>query len=341
MPPYGPRSRPRPRSSSRWSPACSTTPASTTSASAAAPSPSRRSRPRRSDATARRYSTADPLVDDHRPDRRPGHHLRARRRRRRRRAARRGARRPRRPRHGPGDRARGPLRLRQPAPAGRRRREPHRAPGLRARRRSASVQIRTVLQHAWAEFEHDIRYKGTVPEEHAPELDRRFTLAAGLIELADREFSAIRDRLQMALPRGRRPRPRRAGPADQRAGPRQVPRLEVRRCRMVTHRPLRPGSPACSLELGITSVDALDEVIAPVDGADLIERMGYKYPPARSAASTTPCSRPSARATSTSRATPTAGPPSRHVWATRRRLTTREPKNFSRRVDSVGSSSSG
>ena len=33
------------------------------------------------------------------------------------------------------------------------------------------------------------------------------------------------------------------------------------------------------LELGITSVDALAEVIAPVDGADLIERMGYKYPP--------------------------------------------------------------
>ena len=41
------------------------------------------------------------------------------------------------------------------------------------------VQIRTVLQHAWAEFEHDIRYKGTIPEEHVPDLDRRFTLAAG------------------------------------------------------------------------------------------------------------------------------------------------------------------
>ena len=68
------------------------------------------------------------------------------------------------------------------------------------RRRSASVQIRTVLQHAWAEFEHDIRYKGTVPDEHAHDLDRRFTLAAGLLELADREFSAIRDRLQQALP---------------------------------------------------------------------------------------------------------------------------------------------
>ena len=31
----------------------------------------------------------------------------------------------------------------------------------------ASIQVRTVLQHAWAEFEHDIRYKGTMPDEHA------------------------------------------------------------------------------------------------------------------------------------------------------------------------------
>ena len=63
----------------------------------------------------------------------------------------------------------------------------------------ASIQLRTVLQHAWAEFEHDIRYKGTVPPEQVPDLDRRFTLAAGLLELADREFEAIRDRLQVGL----------------------------------------------------------------------------------------------------------------------------------------------
>ena len=51
------------------------------------------------------------------------------------------------------------------------------------------VQLRTILQHAWAEFEHDIRYKGggAVP----PEVNRAFTLASGLIELADREFDTI------------------------------------------------------------------------------------------------------------------------------------------------------
>jgi len=53
------------------------------------------------------------------------------------------------------------------------------------------VQIRTVLQHAWAEFEHDIRYKrarGAAPD---PQVDRAFTLAAGLIELADQQFDQI------------------------------------------------------------------------------------------------------------------------------------------------------
>ena len=66
--------------------------------------------------------------------------------------------------------------------------------------RIAQIQIRTVLQHAWAEFEHDIRYKGTIPAEHASDFDRRFTLAAGLLELADHEFSTIRDRLRTEVP---------------------------------------------------------------------------------------------------------------------------------------------
>ena len=52
------------------------------------------------------------------------------------------------------------------------------------------VQIRTVLQHAWAEFEHDVRYKRAV-EDVDPQVDRAFTLAAGLIELADQQFDQI------------------------------------------------------------------------------------------------------------------------------------------------------
>ncbi|AGF72855.1 GTP pyrophosphokinase [Corynebacterium halotolerans] len=52
------------------------------------------------------------------------------------------------------------------------------------------VQLRTVLQHAWAEFEHDIRYKRGSPVMD-PQVDRAFTLAAGLIELADQQFDQI------------------------------------------------------------------------------------------------------------------------------------------------------
>jgi putative GTP pyrophosphokinase len=53
------------------------------------------------------------------------------------------------------------------------------------------VQIRTILQHAWAEIEHDIQYKSskTIPSE----IHRRFMALAGMLEMADREFQAIQD----------------------------------------------------------------------------------------------------------------------------------------------------
>jgi hypothetical protein len=55
----------------------------------------------------------------------------------------------------------------------------------------AEVQVRTILQHAWAEIEHDIQYKAvaTLPSQ----VSRRFSALAGLIEIADREFQAIED----------------------------------------------------------------------------------------------------------------------------------------------------
>ena len=53
------------------------------------------------------------------------------------------------------------------------------------------IQVRTILQHAWAEMEHDIQYKSS--EEIPPTLRRRFLALAGMIEIADREFQAIQD----------------------------------------------------------------------------------------------------------------------------------------------------
>jgi ppGpp synthetase/RelA/SpoT-type nucleotidyltranferase len=55
----------------------------------------------------------------------------------------------------------------------------------------AEIQVRTILQHAWAEIEHDIQYKSseTIPTS----IHRRFMSLAGLFEIADREFQAIQD----------------------------------------------------------------------------------------------------------------------------------------------------
>jgi len=55
----------------------------------------------------------------------------------------------------------------------------------------AEIQVRTILQHAWAEIEHDIQYKSV--EIIPTEIHRRFIALAGLIEIADREFQAIQD----------------------------------------------------------------------------------------------------------------------------------------------------
>ncbi|MCE5265873.1 MAG: hypothetical protein LLG97_20375 [Deltaproteobacteria bacterium] len=57
----------------------------------------------------------------------------------------------------------------------------------------AEIQIRSILQHAWAEIEHDLGYKTVlgVPKE----VRRQFSRLAGLLEIADKEFTSIRQEL--------------------------------------------------------------------------------------------------------------------------------------------------
>ncbi|MEJ7832536.1 MAG: DUF429 domain-containing protein [Nocardioides sp.] len=142
--------------------------------------------------------------------------------------------------------------------------------------RVASVQLRTVLQHAWAEFEHDIRYKGNVPEEHARDLDRRFTLAAGLLELADQEFATIRERLRPGVPDPRSE----VEPDDPRIDPRELAAFLAGQYAdagwsRTDHYAWISG---LLLELGITSLDELGDLLR--SGAeDLNARMGYRFPP--------------------------------------------------------------
>jgi len=146
--------------------------------------------------------------------------------------------------------------------------------------RNVQVQIRTVLQHAWAEFEHDIRYKGTVPAEHAHDFDRRFTLAAGLLELADQEFATIRDRL-----RG----PPASGDPLEPVTHDDDPRLDARELAAFLAGQYADAGwsradhydwvSGLLLELGITSLDELGEVLRATDETLISERMDYRYPP--------------------------------------------------------------
>jgi predicted RNase H-like nuclease/ppGpp synthetase/RelA/SpoT-type nucleotidyltranferase len=139
--------------------------------------------------------------------------------------------------------------------------------------RVVQVQVRTVLQHAWAEFEHDIRYKGTVPAEHASEFDRRFTLAAGLLELADQEFSAIRERLRGAAP---------TEPDDDlRIAPSELAaflagQYDDAGWSRTDHYTWIAG---LLPELGITTLVELAEVLRGTDEEEIRARMAYRYPP--------------------------------------------------------------
>jgi putative GTP pyrophosphokinase len=56
------------------------------------------------------------------------------------------------------------------------------------------IQTRSILQHAWAEIEHDLGYKSS--EALPVEVRRRFARLAGLLELADKEFTEIRVELE-------------------------------------------------------------------------------------------------------------------------------------------------
>ncbi|MED5810815.1 bifunctional ribonuclease/(p)ppGpp synthase [Mycolicibacterium sp. 050232] len=152
--------------------------------------------------------------------------------------------------------------------------------GVEGEQYPASIQVRTVLQHAWAEFEHDVRYKGSVPAEHVSELDRRFTLAAGLLELADREFTEIRERLRLTMTEEEDPKF--AVPSSDARIPTSV---------LATYLGNRFADAGWSrtdhyswisgllLELGITSLDALTGVLDSVDTDEINRLMDYRFPP--------------------------------------------------------------
>lgn len=56
------------------------------------------------------------------------------------------------------------------------------------------IQTRSILQHAWAEIEHDLGYKAASDVPRA--IRHRFSRLAGLLELVDEEFASLRDELR-------------------------------------------------------------------------------------------------------------------------------------------------
>ena len=56
------------------------------------------------------------------------------------------------------------------------------------------IQIRSVLQHSWAEIEHDLGYKGSIAIPRFAK--RNFHRIAALLEIADIEFNSLRQILE-------------------------------------------------------------------------------------------------------------------------------------------------
>ena len=56
------------------------------------------------------------------------------------------------------------------------------------------IQIRTILQHAWAEVDHKLRYKNKV--DVPKELQRKLFRLSALFEIADDEFSDLRKQIE-------------------------------------------------------------------------------------------------------------------------------------------------
>ncbi|MCR5175532.1 MAG: hypothetical protein K6C05_01640 [Anaerovibrio sp.] len=56
------------------------------------------------------------------------------------------------------------------------------------------IQIRTVLQHAWAEIEHDLGYKSSYGVPNT--IRREFSRIAGLLEIADNQFVELNSNIQ-------------------------------------------------------------------------------------------------------------------------------------------------
>jgi putative GTP pyrophosphokinase len=135
------------------------------------------------------------------------------------------------------------------------------------------IQVRTILQHAWAEIEHDIQYKSSasIPRD----IRRRFMSLAGLLEIADREFQAIQDADRALTER-----------AEDQINEGILDKVEITPVALKTYLDRRLGPDGRMSEfsydwtvrllrkLGFTSLQQVDECIRPYDHEQL-SRIAY------------------------------------------------------------------
>lgn len=136
------------------------------------------------------------------------------------------------------------------------------------------VQIRTVLQHAWAEFEHDIRYKGTLGRN--AEISRAFTMASTLIELADQQFANISDIVKRLQAESTAPPQKEESVLDRSS-------LQAMLDRTFPGNPRSKGIQYDWLvdvlhSNGANTVNDAERLFQAADGAELARRMGYRFP---------------------------------------------------------------
>ena len=143
----------------------------------------------------------------------------------------------------------------------------------------AEVQVRTILQHAWAEIEHDIQYKSSVTIPNT--IRRRFMSLAGVLEIADREFQAIQDEDRKVKKRARTSVEE--GVLDQ---------VEITADALRSYLDKRVGADARSTDfsyeyaaqmvrkLGFTTIDQVDACIRGYDDDQLTQiRWGWRQGP--------------------------------------------------------------
>ncbi|MDX6239698.1 MAG: hypothetical protein QOG10_4513 [Kribbellaceae bacterium] len=135
------------------------------------------------------------------------------------------------------------------------------------------IQVRTAVQHAWAEFEHDIRYKLDIPPNRKPEFDRRFLLAAALMELADNEFAEI-DKLYRELAATEQD----AAPMDLATG--TLTTYLTRRYPDAPHAKMNHYTWILEIlaQLGVTTEEQLTEQLAGIDSAAVQAAMTHRFP---------------------------------------------------------------